>query len=98
MGDIYPNDGQDVADEVWIKRCADEGWVGFSKDTNVVTAHLDAIEASGVILFLLPDQSMSGREQIARYVEHRYRIALKAKKRGPRIYKVYPKSVDLFWP
>ena len=98
MADVYENDGQDVADETWIKRCGDEGWVAFSKDNNILTAHINAVQAAGTILFLLPDQSMAGKEQIVRYVEHRYRIALKAKKGGPKVFKVYPKTVDQVWP
>jgi hypothetical protein len=65
MGEIYDDDGQHVDDDEWIARCGRERWVAFSKDANIVRAHGDAIQASEVVIFLLPDQSMSGQDQIA---------------------------------
>jgi hypothetical protein len=98
MADVYPDDGQHVADETWIARCGKEGWVAFSKDKNLAVAHINAIQRARAILFLLPDQSMKGREQTERYVHYRHRIAMRAKKGGPRVYKVYRSTVEQFWP
>lgn len=90
--------GEDVHDDTWITYCGAQGQIAFSKDNNIRSAHIDAVKAAGTILLLLPDQGMSGRAQIARYAEHRRRIAMKAKKGGPRIYKVYSKTVEQIWP
>jgi len=56
------------------------------------------IERNEVKVFLLPDQQMPGAEQIARYVENRFRIALRARKAGYAIYKVRPTAVELIAP
>jgi PIN like domain len=98
MADVYENDGQDVPDDTWIAYCGAQSRVAFSKDKNILSAHLDAVQQAGAILFLLPDQSMGGSQQIARYVEHRHRIAMKARKGGPKVYKVYARSVQQVWP
>lgn len=98
MADVYDHDGQDIDDDTWISRCGTARWVAFSKDGSITRAHSEAIVASAIIVFLLPDQSMSGSEQLARYVHHRHRIARLARKGGPAVYKLYPKTVDRIFP
>lgn len=98
MADVYENDGQDVDDETWISHCGRRGWIAFSKDANITRAHAETIEVSATVVFLLPDQSMPGREQLARYIHHRHRIARLARKGGPAVYKLYPRKVERVLP
>jgi len=95
MFELYPDDGQYVEDTEWIGRCAAEGWAALSKDDGLRSGdERKAIEAAGVKVFLLPNQQMSGALQIERYIHHRHRIGMKARKSGHGLYVLHPKTVE----
>lgn len=98
LADVFPDDGQYTSDPDWIQYAAELDLVSFSKDAALKRDHSNAIQQYKGVVFLIPDQSMSGVAQATRYLEHKYRIAMKAKKGGPAIYMVYANSVELVGP
>lgn len=85
LSEIFGDDreGQMTEDNIWIERCAEEGWSVITKDReSLLTIHREQIETLGVKTFILPRAYLSGKQQIERIVEHRFRMAQKAAKRG----------------
>ena len=98
MAEVFENDGQDISDGDWIKYIARAGLVGFSKDAQIRRAHADDVREHGATVFLLPDQQMPGLAQATRFLENRYRIAIRAARGGPAIYMVRPRAVERVGP
>lgn len=98
MSEVFEDDGQFIPDDEWIAYVAANGLVAFSKDAAIRRAHMDDVDATGAIVFLIPDQQMSGLAQATRFAENRYRIAQRAAKGGPGVYMVRPKSVERLGP
>jgi hypothetical protein len=94
MREVFEDDGQYTEDPAWIAYCGQQGLAAFSKDEKARTVHVMEFRAHKVNLFLLPDQKMSGPEQIDRYVTNRYKIAQRAQKRGPQAYLVRAGKLD----
>jgi len=90
------SDGQFTDDDVWIAKCAEEGWTVLTKDReSLLTVHRAQIEELGVKTFILPRAYLSGAQQIERIVENKFRIAQKAAKRGgPALWLVRPKRLE----
>ncbi|WP_329052294.1 hypothetical protein OG873_23075 [Streptomyces violaceus] len=42
IGDVFPDDGQDVPDEEWITHGLDQSWVPLSKDGRIKTRDLES--------------------------------------------------------
>jgi predicted nuclease of predicted toxin-antitoxin system len=98
LSDVFPDDGQQTPDPEWIAYAATHGLVAFSKDAALKRDHSHAVRVHEAVVFLLPDQSMSGTAQATRYLENKFRIAMKASKGGPAIYMVRPRSVERVGP
>ena len=101
MEEIYGEPmAQRLADVVWIRRCAAEGWVVFTKDKKLrkrSSKEFRAICRHGVKVFSLPKGGMKESEQIARFVDNSHRIAQRARKRGPYIVAVMPKTLEWYY-
>ncbi|MFF7843013.1 hypothetical protein ACFZC6_30100 [Streptomyces ossamyceticus] len=41
IGDVFPDDGQDIPDEEWITHGLDRSWVPLSKDGRIKTRDLE---------------------------------------------------------
>lgn len=87
---------QQLDDTQWIPEMTAKNYVLLSKDKRIRTTHREAVVAAAARVFLLPDQSMRGKDMAARYVGHRYRIAARSRKDGPHIYMVGPKKLEPF--
>jgi hypothetical protein len=98
MADVFPDDGQMISDPEWIEYAAKNNLVAFSKDAALKRDHTHAVREQAAVVFLLPDQSMSGIDQATRYLENKFRIAMKARKAGPAIYMVHPRRVERIGP
>lgn len=89
MRDVYGEEvSQRLDDRDWIMRASQEGWVIFSKDNGLRdrgSREFGYIRRRKSKAFLIP-AGLREEEQIARYVESRFRIAMKARKRGPMVY------------
>lgn len=96
MAEMYGNaKAQALDDPVWIREMSELGLVLFSKDARIRSSHLDAVIAAEARVFLLPDQhGARARDMIARYVNARFAIAERSRKRGPFVYMVGPRRLD----
>jgi hypothetical protein len=100
MREVYSeNTAQSLRDETWLRKCGREGWVVFSKDKRLHdprTAEFRALVKANVKAFLLPSARMREAQQIARYVDNRFRIAQKCGKPGPLICRVDKSSLSYY--
>jgi hypothetical protein len=96
MADVYGEEpGQRKADTAWIPDVTSKGWVVFSKDNALSSGEeRECIIDCGARVFLLPEVQMAGREQVKRFVTHRFRIAQHCRRSGPFIYKLLPKRPE----
>jgi hypothetical protein len=97
MREVYSEKtAQELRDERWLKKCGKEGWTVFSKDQGLRddrTSEHRALLKWKVKAFILPSAKMKEEDQIARYVDNCYRIAMKARRDGPFIAIVDRKRV-----
>ncbi len=93
MREVYGEEvAQHLEDREWIMRCAQEGWIIFSKDKGLrdkATKEFGYVRRRKARVFLIP-AGLREEEQIARYDKAKYRIAMRAKKPGPMIYRCQP--------
>ena len=96
MRDIYGEaQAQGLDDVDWIPEAAERGWAVFSKDMGLTTdpERAKIIECSARV-FLVPDTQARAVTLIQRYVDNRFRIALRARRPGPYICRVRPRGLD----
>lgn len=86
---------QELDDVEWIPDAVELRWVIFSKDIGLTTdpERAKIIECSARV-FLVPDTQARAATLIQRYVDNRFRIALRARKPGPYICSVRPRRLD----
>jgi hypothetical protein len=93
MREVYSEKtAQKLADERWLKKCSREDWVVFSKDKKLrrrTSKEYRAVHRYKNRCFVLPKGKFGEAEQIRRYVDNRFRIALRARKAGPYIIAVH---------
>lgn len=96
MAEVYGHDvAQELGDPQWIREMSEAGYLLFSKDARIRTAHVDDVIASRARVFLLPDQQqVAAKHMIARYVNAKHRITVASQQRGPFIYMVGPSKLS----
>ena len=100
IGDVFPNDAQDVTDEAWIEHGLDRNWVPLCKDGRIkgrAREHHPLIEYAAV-LFYLDNQQLPIIEMVARFENNRDSITRAVLRGGPAIYAVGNKGVRKTWP
>jgi hypothetical protein len=96
MREIYGEQGAQnlTGDSLWIEEVSARGLVILSKDSkSLCGVHRADIEEHGAKVFILPQQNLNGDEMAERFIRHKYRIARKAEKDGPMIYRLYPTQI-----
>lgn len=90
IGDVFPDDGQDVADEEWITHGLDRSWVPLSKDGRIKTRDLEIrpVLEREAVLFHLSNQRLPSTEMAERLVTRRDAIHRAGEKGGPAAYAV----------
>lgn len=98
MREMYGEQGGQnlTGDEKWIREVAARGLVIFSADNRSLCGqHKPTIIECGAKVFIVPHSNkLRGRDQIQRFVDHRFRIAMKASKPGPMIYRIYAEGLS----
>jgi hypothetical protein len=93
MREVYSEKtAQRLADERWLKKCSREDWVVFSKDKKLrihTSREYRAVHRYKNRCFVLPRGKLREAEQIKRFVDNRFRIALRSRKPGPYIIPVH---------
>lgn len=100
IGDVFPDDGQDVADEEWIAHGLDQSWVPLSKDGRIKSRDLEIrpVLEREAVLFYLDNQQLRSVEMVERLDAHREAIHRAVGKGGPTAYAVRRDRVERTWP
>ncbi|MEW2221653.1 toxin-antitoxin system, toxin component, PIN family protein [Streptomyces sp. NPDC006990] len=100
IGDIFPDDGQDVADEEWIAHGLDQSWVPLSKDGRIKSRDLEIrpVLEREAVLFYLDNQQLRSVEMVERLHTHREAIHRAVGKGGPAAYAVRHDRIERTWP
>jgi hypothetical protein len=100
IGDVFPDDGQDVADEEWIAYGLDQSWVPLSKDGRIKSRDLEIrpVLERDAVLFYLDNQQLRSVEMVERLDAHREAIHRAVGKGGPAAYAVRRDRVERTWP
>lgn len=93
-------EAQSVADEVWLTEAGRSDWVVLTKDERIRRrpAELAAVQRHAVRVFCLTSASLTGEQQVERFVTNRHRMLQRAKKPGPWICGVYEDRIATIWP
>ncbi|WP_314222269.1 PIN-like domain-containing protein [Streptomyces zaehneri] len=100
IGDVFPDDGQDVADEEWIAHGLDRSWVPLSKDGRIKTRDLEIqpVLERKAVPFYLDNQQLRTTEMIERLVARRDAIHRAVGSGGPAAYAVRSDRIERTWP
>ncbi|MGX4690798.1 PIN-like domain-containing protein [Streptomyces sp. JNUCC 63] len=100
IGDVFPDDGQDVADEEWITHGLDQLWVPLSKDGRIKSRGLEIrpVLEREAVLFYLDNQQPRSIEMVERLNAHRDAIHRAVEKGGPAAYAVRRDRIERTWP
>ena len=101
MADVYPaGEDQTVADSRWISDATAHGWVVLTKDERITRRPDEqrALTESGLRVFAIGNQHLTGPEMAERYVTNMNRIVKRARKPGPFVDIVQLDRVERRWP
>ncbi|MGW0841161.1 PIN-like domain-containing protein [Streptomyces sp. NPDC002787] len=100
IGDVFPDDGQDIPDEEWITHGLDRSWVPLSKDGRIKTRDLEIrpVLEREAVLFYLDNQQLRSAEMIGRLAMHQDAIHRAVEKGGPAAYAVRHDRIERTWP
>ncbi|MEU6483472.1 toxin-antitoxin system, toxin component, PIN family protein [Streptomyces sp. NPDC046887] len=100
IGDVFPNDGQDVPDEEWIAHGLGRGWVPLSKDGRIKSRdqEIQPVRECAAVLFYLDNQQLRTLEMVERFHACRDAIHQAIAQGGPAAYAVRVGRVDRTWP
>ncbi len=88
IADHYPNDAQDIDDEVWLSEGASRGWFLLSKDEAIKRRDDEAAAVGSSLLFVLSNQQLRADEMVAVLDHHRHRIEQRIRRGVPGVYVV----------
>ncbi|KFF94828.1 toxin-antitoxin system, toxin component, PIN family protein [Streptomyces scabiei] len=100
IGDVFPDDGQDIPDEEWITHGLDHSWVPLSKDGRIKTRDLEIrpVLEREAVLFHLDNQQLRSAVMVERLVAHHDAIHRAVEKGGPAAYAVRHDRIERTWP
>lgn len=100
IGDVFPADGQHIADEEWIAHGLDRSWVPLSKDGRIKTRDLEIqpVRDHQAVLFYLDNQQLRSTEMVERLDANRDAMYRAVEKGGPAAYAVRADRVERTWP
>ncbi|MFD4502354.1 toxin-antitoxin system, toxin component, PIN family protein [Streptomyces sp. NPDC058457] len=100
IGDVFPDDGQDVPDEKWITYGLDRSWVPLSKDGRIKARDLEIqpVLEREAVLFYLDNQQLRSSEMVERLVARVDAIHRALEKGGPAAYAVRHDRIERTWP
>jgi hypothetical protein len=87
---------ESVADDEWLELAGSREWVVFMKDTRVRynRPEREAVKAHRVRCFCLANQSLSGADMAARFLDNLDAIARACNEPGPFVYAVYQTRIE----
>ena len=72
--------------------------MALTKDSALVRDHAEALAASTLRVFALPNANLTGPEMARRYEANLHRIVQHARKPGPYVEVVHPDRLERRWP
>ena len=97
--EVYPEAGNfAVDDDIWIRRCAEEGWVALTKDAAILRDHREALKGNGLRVFAFDSAKLTGAQMAERFTLHSNRIASRCKKPGSFVDILHSKTIERRWP
>ncbi|QEV07540.1 toxin-antitoxin system, toxin component, PIN family protein [Streptomyces prasinus] len=100
VGDVFPDDGQDVAGEERITHGLDRSWVPLSKDGRIKIRNLEIrpVLEREAVLFHLDNQHLRSVEMVERLDAHREAVHRAVGRGGPAAYAVRRDRIERTWP
>ncbi len=101
MSSVYGQDAaEQVRDEEWLGRAGQAGWLVLTKDDAIRRrpAERDALMEHGVRAFVLTTATLTGPQQVGRFIDNMHRMMQRARRPGPWICAVYERRVVQVWP
>ncbi|MBD9735486.1 toxin-antitoxin system, toxin component, PIN family protein [Streptomyces sp. H28] len=100
IGDVFPSDGQDIPDDVWILHGLDRSWVPLSKDGRIKTRDLEIrpVLEREAVLFYLDNQQLRSMEMVERLIARQADLYRAVEKGGPAAYAVRRDRIERTWP
>ena len=97
--EVYPEAANSaVPDDVWIERCASEGWIALTKDTAILRDHKDSLQGKGLRVFAFDSARLTGLQMAERFERHQHRIARRSRNDGPFVDVLHSKTIERRWP
>ncbi|MCZ7415271.1 toxin-antitoxin system, toxin component, PIN family protein [Streptomyces sp. WMMC897] len=100
IGDVFPSDGQDIADEDWIVYGLEQSGVPLTKDGRIKTRDVEIrpVLDRGAVLFYLDNQQLRSADMVQRLHRHRDAIDPAVERGGPAAYAVRGHRIERTWP
>ena len=101
LASVYgEQEGQQVADEDWLRLAGEKGWLVLMKDDSIRRrpAELAAVREAEVRAFCVTNANLTGRQYADLLVRHRHRIIQRSRRPGPYVYGVYEDGLRQLWP
>lgn len=100
MAEEFPDDGQQVEDEVWIAYGLERGWVPLCKDGRIKgrdDERAPLVRHAGV-LFYLDNQQLRAEEMFRRIHEAQEAVYRAVAHGGPAAYAIGATGIRRTWP
>lgn len=99
IADHYPNDAQEVDDDVWIDYGCSQGWAMLSKDKAIRYRGSELAALHSGCLFCLANGNLLIEEMAARFVAAEQRIIRAIAQHDQGFWRVYDGGrIELRWP
>jgi hypothetical protein len=100
IGEVFPSDAQDIADEDWIAHGLAQGWVPLSKDGRIKgrDREIEPVRKRSAVLFYLDNQQLRSVEMVERFHSCREAIHRAVARGGPAAYAVRVDRIERTWP
>lgn len=100
IAEEFPDDAQDISDEVWLDHGLARGWVPLCKDGRIRGRDHERapIERHGGVLFYLDNQQLKIDEMVRRILGAEADIIAAVTRGGPALYAIGTDSIRRTWP
>ncbi len=98
--DVYPNDAQDIADDVWMRFGLERGWFPLHKDGRIRGRDIERrplVEFDSP-MFYLDNQQLRIAEMIRRFHDAQAQIHIKTRTSGAACFAVSDEGIRRTWP
>lgn len=98
--DHFPNDAQDVADDVWMRFGLARGWHPLHKDSRIRGREVERrpLVEFDAPMFYLDNQQLKIAEMVRRFNHAQKQIYRKAEDGGAACYAVSARGIRRTWP